>query len=67
MSQRRKETPRKNLSRDPIFDIEQVASATECTGILPAQIETAEQGESISRLQSIHTIAPRFIDGDDEH
>lgn len=67
MSQRKKEVPRKNPSRDPIFDVTQVASATECTGILPAQIETAEQGEDISRLESIHPIQPRFVDGDDEH
>ena len=67
MSQRKKETPRHNPSRDPLFDPEQVASATECTGILPAQIETAEQGESISQLQSIYAVAPRFIPEREEH
>jgi len=66
MSQRKKETPRTNPSRDPLFDVTQVASFTECTGILPAQIETAEQGEDISQLESIHPIQPRFIDGNDE-
>lgn len=51
---------------DPIFDVEQVASATECTGLMPAQIQSAEQGESLSKLESIHRIHPRFVDGNDE-
>ena len=44
---------------DPLFDIQQVASMTECTGILPAQVATEEEGESVSRLESIHPILPR--------
>ena len=43
---------------DPFFDVEQVASATECTGLMPAQIQDAEQGEDLSRLESIHRIRP---------
>ena len=67
MSRRKVEEPRPNPSRDPFFDIEKVASATECTGLMPAQIQTEEQGEDVAALQSIHRIKPRFVDGDDEN
>ncbi len=41
----------------------QAASMTECTGILPAQIETDDEGESIAALQSIPpVIAPHGKD-----
>ena len=61
------QTPRNEpITTPPVRDIEDLASFTECTGILPAQIETAEQGEDISQLESIHPIQPRFIDGNDE-
>ena len=43
---------------DTLFDIEQAASMTECTGILPFQIQTEEEGESVSALESIHPIQP---------
>ena len=66
MSRMTKEDPRKNPSRDPIFDVETVVSATECTGLLPAQIQSAEEGADISSLESIHPIQPRFVDGNDE-
>ena len=51
---------------DPLFDIQQVASATECTGILPAQVETGPEGEAVSSLESIHPIQPRFPEEDGE-
>lgn len=74
MIRRRKEEPRENASRsartnasrDPFYDVEQVASATECTGLLPAQIQSPEEGRDVSSLESIHTIHPRFVDGNDE-
>ena len=56
MSQRKKKPALKNPSRDPIFEGETAASATECTGLMPAQVEDAEQGENLSRLQAIHPI-----------
>ena len=43
---------------DPLFDIRQAASMTECTGILPAQIETEAEGESVSGLENIFPIHP---------
>lgn len=66
MSRMKKEEPRKNPSHDPVFDVENVVSATECTGLLPAQIQSAEEGEDISSLEGIHPIHPRFVDGNDE-
>ena len=43
---------------DPFFDPALAASCTECTGILPAEIETEDQGESVAALQGIHRIRP---------
>ena len=40
------------------FDLDQAASATECTGILAAQVQNADEAESISALEGIHTIKP---------
>ncbi len=40
------------------FDLDQVASATECTGILAAQVQTDEEAENISALEGIHAIQP---------
>lgn len=56
MSQRKKEKPPKNPSRDPVFDAANVASAAECTGLLPAQIQTPQEGEALSALEAIHPI-----------
>ena len=39
---------------DPLFDIQQAASMTECTGILPAQIETPDEKRNIAELGAIH-------------
>ena len=44
--------------RDPLFDIQQAASVTECTGVLPAQVETKAQADAVSRLESIHSASP---------
>ena len=48
-------------------ELNAVASATECTGILPAQIQSEDEGENVAHLQAIHTIRPRFVDGNDAH
>ena len=42
--------------REPFYDTEDVASFTECTGLMPAQVENADQGENLARLQAIHCI-----------
>lgn len=41
---------------NPFFDPDRVSSATECTGILAAQVQTDEEAERISSLQGIHKI-----------
>ena len=66
MSRIKKEEPKKNPSHDPVFNGENVVSATECTGLLPAQIQNAQEGENLSRLEGIHPIHSRFTDGKDE-
>ena len=40
---------------DPLFDVTQVASATECTGVLPAQPETAGEADAAAEMESIHS------------
>ncbi len=40
------------------YNLDQAASATECTGILAAQVQSEEEAESISALEGIHTIRP---------
>ena len=44
--------------RDPsnplVWDVEELASATECTGLVPSAIQTPEEAENYSRLYAIH-------------
>ena len=44
--------------RDPScpseWDVEELASATECTGLIPAAIQTQDEAEDYSRLYAIH-------------
>ena len=42
--------------QNPFFDLDQVGSATECAGILAAQVQTDEEAQDISALQGIHKI-----------
>ena len=67
MSRRKQEEPPPNPSHDPFFDVEKVASCTECTGILPAQIQTGEQGQAVAALQSIHNILSRDEEDEGEY
>ncbi len=53
MSRKRREKP-DAWENDPLFSIQQAASMTECTGILPAQPETPEEGRNIAALAAIH-------------
>ncbi len=47
-------SPKRNPS-DPLeWDTENLASATECTGLVPAAIQTPEEAEDYSRLYAIH-------------
>lgn len=45
-------------SAGPGGGLSQAASMTECTGILPAQIESAQEGEAVAALQNIPPVKP---------
>lgn len=48
--------PGRETEDEPFFDLAQVASCNECTGMLPAQVETDSEGENVAALQGIHRI-----------
>ena len=56
-----KKQPLRSKEDDPLFDIQQAASMTECTGILPAQIGTEDEAENIAALQSVHPVRPSAL------
>ena len=56
-----KKHPLRPAEDDPFYDIQQAASMTECTGILPAQIGTDEEAESIAALESVHPVQPSSL------
>lgn len=56
-----KKQPLRSKEDDPLFDIQQAASMTECTGILPAQIGTEDEAENIAALQSVHPVQPSSL------
>ena len=53
MSRKRSAKPHASTD-DPLFDIQQAASMTECTGILPAQTDTPDERRNIAQLGAIH-------------
>lgn len=48
----------KKLANPPIFDIEQVSSTTECTGLIPAAVESEAEAETYTHLYAIHKQKP---------
>ena len=50
--------------RDPsdpaAWDTQQLASATECTGLVPAAIQTPEEAQDYARLYAIHRQKPAW-------
>lgn len=40
---------------EPLYDIERIASSTECTGIAPAPILDQDAAETYASLYAIHT------------
>lgn len=52
------------IENPPIEDVEDLASATECTGLTPAAVRTEGEAESYSRLYAIHRQKP--VDCDEE-
>lgn len=47
---------------DTFYNIENTASATECTGIAPTVPDTEESAENIGELYAIHKPQPKKID-----
>ncbi len=56
-----KKNPLRPAEDDPFYDVQQAASMTECTGILPAQIGNDEEAESIAALESVHPVQPSSL------
>ena len=58
---------RNKTGRDPsdplVWDTEELASATECTGLVPSAIQTPEEAEDYSRLYAIHQQKPAWNQG----
>lgn len=48
--------PRKDRKpvREPMYDIENIASTTECTGFIPAPVQDAQEAETYAELYAIH-------------
>ena len=55
MSRWKKEPQKINPSHDPIFQAQEVSSATECTGLIPAGIDTEEEAENYADHYSVHS------------
>ncbi len=65
MENKQNRSPR-NPSDPLVWDVEKLASATECTGLVPAAIQTPEEAEDYARLYAIHlqkTAWKREVDG----
>lgn len=39
---------------DPLYDVENLASATECTGLMPAMPPSADGAEELTAMMAIH-------------
>ena len=49
----------------PIFDVEELASASECTGLIPAAVQTPEEGQNYAELYAIHEQKTAWEHGDE--
>jgi len=52
--ERKAHKPIRNPSDPMVWDVEKLASATECTGLVPSAIQTPEEAEHYSQLYAIH-------------
>ncbi len=43
-----------NEKDQPIRDVQDLASATECTGLIPAAVEDESEADQYARLYAIH-------------
>lgn len=39
----------------PFYDVEDLASATECTGLIPSGLQTEAEAENYAQLYAIHS------------
>ena len=53
----------RNPSDPLVWDVEDLASATECTGLTPAAVQTPEEGENYAELYAIHQQKPAWNQG----
>ena len=44
----------------PILETEDLASATECTGLVPAGVQTPDEAENYAQLYAIHEQKPAW-------
>lgn len=61
--------PAEFIPTPPEREIEELASATECTGLIPAGVPTDDEAENYARLYGIHPIKANNItrDGFPDH
>jgi hypothetical protein len=50
----------KETGTPPVIEVENLASATECTGLVPAGLQTEEEGENYAELYAIHKQKPAW-------
>ncbi len=50
--------PKPKKWEEPRYDIENVASITECTGLIPSALKDEEEADSYQDLYSIHKQKP---------
>jgi len=55
---------REHIPTPPEREVEELASFTECTGLIPAGVPTEEEAEALARLYGVHPIKPNHITAD---
>ncbi len=50
--------PKPQKWEEPSYDLEKVASTTECTGLIPSALRDEEEADSYGDLYSIHKQIP---------
>ena len=56
--------PDRPVSTPPEREIEELASFTECTGLIPAGVPTEEEAQTLAGLYGVHPIKPNDITAD---
>ena len=50
--------PKPKMGEEPIYDLDKVASITECTGLIPSALQDEEEADAYGDLYSIHRQIP---------